>query len=506
MVGKLRDDALSELIGFILIIAILVILMSLYLTYVVPSQGREEEIKHMQDIEGFFTDFKMNLDSLWLNNQVGVSINQLLNLGIGGQTTGGAFSIFPMMKPVSSSGTVRISPDNPIIDLTIDGDTTVNPADVNSVQEQSTLFVNYNTNIEYFTLPPYYPYKLDIWSVQNEPWSATLEVKNITLRPEDLVSVLQWNVNPENQVVSNLRISSIPAVEVTLSVTKNGVKILDNFVVSRHTIRDVNWQKIQRINLLDEAYGLHSSIEYPFGLGFQYYDASGAMITLSSPFDLQLPDNKEIESKISAHIPAGFLNYSAKNPYWINQDYTYKLGEVFLSQEGVMETKIEYPWLKVTNTSGVAGGPSYILDIDLNLIKISGDVNITGPDSIQILSKVASISDAIYGQNESGVIGYYTPAEVNPNAKYFNMVITESTPLEAQFWNRTYFTYLNSIHPYSSTPANKWWDVEIDPSNSKKVNLTIYGISGVTGAATNDLNIRYKQVNIEMSVLAPIYV
>ena len=69
MSGRVSDDALSEVIGFILIIAIIVILGSLYMTYVVPSQGRDAEIQHMQEIEKFFTDFKLNIDALWYNNQ-----------------------------------------------------------------------------------------------------------------------------------------------------------------------------------------------------------------------------------------------------------------------------------------------------------------------------------------------------------------------------------------------------------------------------------------------------
>ena len=39
MSGRVTDDGLSEVIGFILIIAIIVILGSLYMTYVIPSQG-----------------------------------------------------------------------------------------------------------------------------------------------------------------------------------------------------------------------------------------------------------------------------------------------------------------------------------------------------------------------------------------------------------------------------------------------------------------------------------
>jgi hypothetical protein len=81
------------------------------MTYVVPSQGRDAEIQHMQEVETFFTDLKMNIDALWLNDQVGVSFNEIFQLGTGGQTSAGAFSIFPIMQPVSRAvSTMALNP------------------------------------------------------------------------------------------------------------------------------------------------------------------------------------------------------------------------------------------------------------------------------------------------------------------------------------------------------------------------------------------------------------
>ena len=49
-----RDQASSEVIGFVLIIAIIMAAFSLYLVYGVPVQGRENEINHMNDINDQF--------------------------------------------------------------------------------------------------------------------------------------------------------------------------------------------------------------------------------------------------------------------------------------------------------------------------------------------------------------------------------------------------------------------------------------------------------------------
>ncbi|MDD1724253.1 MAG: hypothetical protein LUQ07_03895, partial [Methanospirillum sp.] len=119
MSGRERDDGLSEVIGFILIIGLLVIIASLYMTYMVPAQGREAEIQHMDYIKQQFLDYKINTDALWINNAVGTAITQSIKLGTEQQETSGSFAGFGIMKPVGSTGTLRINPDSIADNFTI---------------------------------------------------------------------------------------------------------------------------------------------------------------------------------------------------------------------------------------------------------------------------------------------------------------------------------------------------------------------------------------------------
>ena len=507
MSGRVTDDGLSEVIGFILIIAIIVILGSLYMTYVVPSQGRDAEIQHMQEIENFFTGFKMNMDSLWLNDQVGVSFNEILQLGTGGQTSAGAFSIFPIMQPVSSSGTVEII-EYPKLSFEIIGDfksyssndySSVNLSETQITNKDTPLYVNYHTNIIPWELPPYSPYSLNIWSIQNEPWSITLEVKNITLRPEDLLEVMEWNVNPETQAVHNLRISSVPTVEVVLSAEKNGVKILDNLVVSRQSIRNQTWNETQKIDLLDEAYGLHDDINFPFGVNYQYYQADGIKKDgLPNPFLLQVRPSTTVNSD---EINAGSLKYSSRNPYWINQEYIYKMGKIFLKQGNIIEPKIDYPWFKVKNTSGIDGGAGYILSVDMTPLTIQGEGSVSGPDTVQLTAQITGIQDNVI-QSTGNV---YTPAETNPNAKELMIRIRDSSPSEAEYWNRTFRSILELTH--QNEIGREWWKVNDPvPTDLNDTVIQIIGESGTTGRDINDIYVNYKQVNTRMSIAAPVYV
>lgn len=110
MSGRVTDDGLSEVIGFILIIGLLVVVLSLYITYVVPSEGRTNEINQMDYIKQQFLDYKLNTDSLWLNNQIGASIIQALTMGTAGETTTGMFGGFSLVSPVGSGGSVLVNP------------------------------------------------------------------------------------------------------------------------------------------------------------------------------------------------------------------------------------------------------------------------------------------------------------------------------------------------------------------------------------------------------------
>ena len=60
-----RDDALSEVVGFVLILGVIVVALSLYQVYGVPAAGRENEIAHMNQVKDRFVDYKLALDSLW---------------------------------------------------------------------------------------------------------------------------------------------------------------------------------------------------------------------------------------------------------------------------------------------------------------------------------------------------------------------------------------------------------------------------------------------------------
>lgn len=120
--GRETDNGLSEVIGFILLLGVITAAFALWMMYVVPANGREAEINQMNDVKDRFTDYKISLDSLWINRQNGVLLSTSFNLGTGGGNTqvGGLF--MPMMNPVSSSATMTVRDTGETLTISSNGD------------------------------------------------------------------------------------------------------------------------------------------------------------------------------------------------------------------------------------------------------------------------------------------------------------------------------------------------------------------------------------------------
>ena len=104
-----RDDALSEVVGFVLLLAVIVVALSLYQVYGVPAAGRENEIAHMNQVKDRFVDYKISLDSLWVNNRSGVLLSTAFDLGTGAAATGGGGFVLPILSPAGSGGRVSVN-------------------------------------------------------------------------------------------------------------------------------------------------------------------------------------------------------------------------------------------------------------------------------------------------------------------------------------------------------------------------------------------------------------
>ncbi len=129
-----NEWALSEVIGFILILGVLVTAIALWMMYVVPVTGREDEITQMNAVRDRFTDYKISLDSLWVNSpsgaawsQDGVTLSTSFNLGTGGGNTEASGLFLPMLKPIASSATLSVKNNGDTMNISsLGGSTNMN--------------------------------------------------------------------------------------------------------------------------------------------------------------------------------------------------------------------------------------------------------------------------------------------------------------------------------------------------------------------------------------------
>lgn len=155
MFGKRSDEGLSEVIGFILVLALIMVFLSIWVIYAVPADGRQQEIEHMDDVQQWFTQYKITADSLWINYDTGSghgpkdqTISNSLVLGSqGGAThTQGLFMVF--MKPFGSSGILSLVNESERIEIT---DNTAG-----TVVDQEIISVQYKASNSYWIPQTYY--------------------------------------------------------------------------------------------------------------------------------------------------------------------------------------------------------------------------------------------------------------------------------------------------------------------------------------------------------------
>ena len=235
---KRRTDemALSEVIGFILLLGVIVAAFALWSVYIVPINGREAEITHMDAVKDRFTDYKFALDSLWINNQTdkrGVQVSTSFNLGTGGGNTQASGLFLPLLNPVASSATLVVKDR---------GDTiTINTSDEGIYQNDMFDFPMNMTVLQYQSQNYY-------WIQQ----SYTYQLGGVFLEQADGATS---RLSPD---ISVYNISNSPAVDITLirlfgsgNVGGIGPVRVDSRLKSSNQINitkrnqvQVNWAKI----------------------------------------------------------------------------------------------------------------------------------------------------------------------------------------------------------------------------------------------------------------------
>ena len=342
------ESGLSEVIGFILIIALLITVSSLYLTYGVPAQGRENEILHMNTVKDQFIGYKIGLDALANNNKVGTPVSNSFTLGTEGGFTEGMMSFIPIMSPVRSAGTFSINrrttePET----LTITSRSLIVDSSNASSRTAENLpaTVNYTPNHVYVTVSGIQSSDLSA----SKKFGATVNTTGwevfVNLTP--ITSFYQFYQNypsannraacetPDNQkngtviFISNgycyvpINAYAYNGTDLSLTVKKKGVVTMENYPVYRNIKAGTPYT----VDLMDPAYGLSSSVAPSEYISIRNDLPLGSITTTGNITYNFIETTYQISP-----IPLGAVDYRSQNNYWIFQEYYYQMGGVFLSQ------------------------------------------------------------------------------------------------------------------------------------------------------------------------------
>lgn len=482
MINHAKEDALSEVIGFILIIAVITIIASLYMVYVVPAQGREAEIEHMNYVKDQFVDFKIRMDSLWLNNEPNVTVSQNIEMGTLGKKTEGNLVVIPIMQPVGSDGEIAVIPDDST-DISFTMDAYLAPPTKTIPQSQyggsgiyPTQFIDVAPTFSSsdFSSASYLPLgsisPVNISASGDPPWIIYLQVANTT------------HFYPE---------SSVPVYDLEMSIIKSDNGVSRNLLLNTTIYHEISSGTSYTIDIYDPIYGLNENYAYT------QIEKTGDLrnsITIPNPspdFQTVITQNvtpvdigydKEYGFSTEPH-PMGVFSYTGNNFYWIPQTYFYQMGGVFLSQSDGMTNKI-VPLINLfvgpDNTAGIR-----ISDIQIN--KDDRIFRIAGTSPVQVLSRVDGITKNKFPQAISEET--YMLADSPNNAEYVQIAIETDKP---ELWRDTFRQILFAANVTDSAtkfPAD-WVTITSDANHAY---LMVNGRTSET--AINDVTLEYVAVD-----------
>ncbi|ABD42393.1 hypothetical protein Mhun_2698 [Methanospirillum hungatei JF-1] len=443
-----QEQALSEVIGFLMIVSLLGILFSMYLLYVVPIQGRDAEISHMKYITQEFIGLKADIDGLIINDKINLPIARSFELGTLSSVGSGALSIMPMSSYIEASGTLMVNEQNDFLEVVVNGYV----GDISFVSPLPTDVSNYTK----YNAQRYYNYYPDLINFScKKPDHCPPEPINFTTKDERFYNITSKKRTTYEDVFITINMSNItftPTTTPTITPTPEYInatalirypnkkeiydivlEIMDNrtdhyreWISERTLVENITLNETYgtnfTINILNDIISNNTSQFYDF------YYSNVQSTTMDPSKNLSNYKNATITNKNNYYPPRiGSLQYESANRYWVNQNLLYEMGGLFLNQPSDQGSSVMLvPSIAITP---IKNPPSeeYYLKVSINNIRITDTEDISGSVSAQIFTKVDQIHHNIFNgtieltgfgtKPTDGSIQYYKLKEANePNA------------------------------------------------------------------------------------------
>jgi hypothetical protein len=398
-------------IGFLMIVALLGTLFSMYLIYVVPIQGKDAEISHMKYITQQFIDVKSDIDSLIINERVNMPIARSFELGTLSSSGQGSLSIIPIQSFIEAAGTLVVNEQ----------------MDYMSIQGA---FKTYNeTSFFLNVMNVTFSDSLQVFNDRQHLYVSYPGIQSVNNTVTGNISMTEVNgtfrILPVNRYYVNLTEAGDPYIINTTNISPNATNPMfsirnrtDVLLEIYNYTPDGPFLQYQK-TLLENAspgghlFDLYAGNEITINnSSFLNYTKSAILNLGDATASVSSAASSKWEPVIGKTDRLGSLQYWSQNRYWINQELLYEMGGLFLKQnEGVSIMLI--PSLAITPVEREGGAGFKVSLVD---ISITDTNDVSGTKSAQIFAKVDSVvHNQIEKKVEDGTfeIKTLTPEEAN---------------------------------------------------------------------------------------------
>lgn len=467
-VERQQEQALSEVIGFVLILGIITAAFSLYLVYGVPAQGRENEIAHMNEVKDQFVGYKIGLDSLWVNHEAGTTLSNTFSLGTGGGYTQGSNSIIPILSPVSSGGIIAIN-QRGTEKLTITSQSLIYNS---TIKNTTQILVNQSPTVKNvpqhiylnmtgvsssdLTKDAIYTAQIQGADSSGKTWIARVNLTPRTVHYSETSTIsCSGSGNSFVCTPNNVEKDRYIGTDLTLTVIKSGSVSLQDYIIAKNVTAG-NYA----IDLMDDAYGLGNYI------GSSTYPMTLTLTKTQSPLQDITTTGLAVfgynERVYSNTMTMGSLEYRSRNNYWIPQTYYYQLGGVFLYQPTENGTTAKLP-PEITFAYG-----NDIVSVTMNALAIDqASTGLVGGNSpVQIKTTLENETALPYVQGLSA------------NSRWVTITIDTPDPAAKTLWKN----YFNTTAQAAGIPAS-YYSTTVS-GNTTSITITgntsvVYGVNVV---------------------------
>jgi hypothetical protein len=417
-----KGRAITEAIGFVLILAVVIATISIYLIYLMPAMGRENEIAQMTGVKERFTEFKLNIDSLWTSRQCTSEYGPALSLGSGAET--GILSFFPFFSPQKAGAVLALNQRAESITITSDSYFTVSSGGYN----ESRVITATPANLYVNTTPGNFYISVSTTDLQTQmgvllstpTWNAWV---NIT--PNYFyANRFNWTLNESHYIQNfwNWTDYMLVSTDLTVSTNLGGRPI----VTSLPVYRNISTLTVYTVDLMSPVYGISAQFQSPQTISASTSQGSGITATSDIRYGF-------VPMTSGSTQAMGSVEYRSNNLYYTPQTYYYQMGGVFLEQSDGSTNEIP-PDISISMAHGAP-------KVDIGEILILGGIDTTemsGSGPITVTSAVTDITRF--------------PLPAGNNTRWVNLSIQAASVNAARMWNTT----LTDLATQAGLPSNAY--------------------------------------------------